>query len=144
MSSGTLGLVMAIAAWLLALVVDVVWAGVRSVWRFLASPGPVRSGPGLAPQQRVAQLRKHTRQIADDGGGSQGPQGRPPQGVDGGRSVCDVHFARRNYHGLGVLAVALQPDFASFFQGLEAALLVGGVLVIALVVVMAIRRFLAL
>ena len=39
------------------------------------------------------------------------------------------------------LAAALQPDFDAFFGGLEAAVAAGGVLLIACVVVLAIRRF---
>jgi hypothetical protein len=67
-----------------------------------------------------------------------------------GSSVYDqpprVDFGRRDYHGIGLLAAvpvgtALQPDFDAFFGGLEAAVATGGVLVIAVVVVMTIRRF---
>lgn len=39
------------------------------------------------------------------------------------------------------LAEALQPDFDAFFGGMEVAVATGGVLLIAVVVVMAIRRF---
>jgi hypothetical protein len=42
---------------------------------------------------------------------------------------------------LALAAEALQPDFDAFFGGLEAAVATGGVLLIAVVVVMAIRRF---
>jgi hypothetical protein len=38
------------------------------------------------------------------------------------------------------IGVAMQPDFDAFFGGLEAAVAAGGVLVIALVVVLAVRR----
>jgi hypothetical protein len=40
-----------------------------------------------------------------------------------------------------VLATALQPDFEAFFGGMEAAILGGGICVIAVVVVMTVRRF---
>lgn len=40
-----------------------------------------------------------------------------------------------------LFASALQPDFDAFFGGLEAAVAAGGVLLVAVVVVMAIRRF---
>lgn len=42
-----------------------------------------------------------------------------------------------------IVATALQPDFDAFFGGLEVAIAAGGVLVIALVVVLAVRRFIA-
>jgi hypothetical protein len=41
-------------------------------------------------------------------------------------------------------ASALQPDFDAFFGGLQAAVAAGGVLLIAVVVVMAIRRLVSL
>lgn len=40
--------------------------------------------------------------------------------------------------------VALQPDFDAFFGGMEAAVVAGGIVVIALVVVLAIRRLTSL
>jgi hypothetical protein len=42
------------------------------------------------------------------------------------------------------LATALEPDFTAFFGGLEAAIFAGGILVIALVVVLAVRRLTSL
>jgi hypothetical protein len=41
---------------------------------------------------------------------------------------------------LSLFATALEPDFESFFGGLEAAVAAGGIFVIALVVVLAVRR----
>jgi len=41
-------------------------------------------------------------------------------------------------------AAALDPDFDAFFGGLEAAVLAGGIVVIALVVVLAVRRLTSL
>ncbi len=64
---------------------------------------------------------------------SQGPQGRPPEGVD--ERVAGVYVLT-----VPLLAAAEAPDFDAFFGGLEAALAAGGVLVICLVVVLAVRR----
>lgn len=38
------------------------------------------------------------------------------------------------------VASALQPDFEAFFEGLQVAIATGGILLIAIVVVMTVRR----
>jgi hypothetical protein len=104
----------------------------------------------LAGWMRSVGPAPHTRDRAGDGGVGQDAKHRPPEGVDGPRSggyvqPPAVDFARRDYHLFALAAVpfgtALQPDFDAFFGGLEAAVAAGGVLLIACVVVVAIRRF---
>lgn len=52
-----------------------------------------------------------------------------------------VDFGRSDYKLVALpVAVALDPDFDSFLGGVEAAVASGGILLIAVVVVMAIRR----
>lgn len=60
--------------------------------------------------------------------------------------LADVQFPRNDFKLESALAAvplgtALQPDFDAFFGGLEAAVAAGGVLLIAVVVVMTVRRF---
>ncbi len=83
--------------------------------------------------------------IADPGSGGH-PQGaqRPPtkEGVDGRGGIG--YPARHYLLDVGsfvALGVALDPDFESFFGGFATAVAAGGVLLIAVVVVMAVRRF---
>lgn len=67
------------------------WAGVTA-----AAANAVRSYArrGASPD---------TLPFASGRGGSQGPQGRPPKGVDGLPDGCDeVDFGRRNYGGVFV------------------------------------------
>lgn len=67
---------------------------------------------------------------------------RPPQGVDGRGGV---DYPARHYlldvGGLAVFAVAIDPDFESFFGGFATAVAAGGILLTAVVVVMVVRRF---
>jgi len=65
----------------------------------------------------------------------------PPNPPSHDLSPPVVDFGRRNYPAVALFAVALEPDFDSFFGGIEAAVAAGGIAVIAVVVVLAIRRF---
>jgi len=57
----------------------------------------------------------------------------------GSRGGVDARALRADAHDQR--AIALEPDFDSFFGGIEAAVAAGGIAVIAVVVVLAIRRF---
>ena len=54
-----------------------------------------------------------------------------------------MQYAALDAAGVGLLAAAKAPDFDSFFGGLEAAVASGGILLIALVVVVAIKKLFA-
>jgi hypothetical protein len=89
-----------------------------------------------------------SRPIAGLGSGSH-PKGakRPPEGVDDPGEVGyynrppRVSFRRSDAPAFLLFGVALKPDFDSFFGGLEAAVAAGGVVLVAVVVVMTVRRF---
>jgi hypothetical protein len=114
--------------------VRLVLFGYRWVVAVLASASPGAGAP--SPD------RQH---ITGPGSGSH-PEGaqRPPtqEGVDGRGGVG---YPARHYFSAGfvpvVFGVAMEPDFESFFGGFATAVAAGGVLLIAVVVVIAVRRF---
>ena len=109
-----------------------------------------RSTPAVEPSRGPAASRPDSRPSSLESPHSSPPPARrtaDPEsaGSEPFRDPPHVDFARRDYHVAALAALplgaALQPDFDAFFGGLEAAVAAGGVLLIACVVVLAIRRF---
>lgn len=100
-----------------------------------------RSAKADRDSSRPAPPREGARGVAR--AQSQDGDGSSPTDSLSSSSLPAVDFGRRNCHAAALpgVAVAVQPDFDAFFGGLEAAVIAGGSLFIAAVVVLAVRRF---